>query len=160
LNAINVGCAGFNTVLGPVRPTFLALSAALQSFVWYSVATSTSSDAWKIALPSTAVVLVLSFLPEFLSFARKAKVGNDTVDDADSNLVLIVNGMGCTACATKVDAVLEAEPRVLGHQVVFEEKLAKLTVERGSEDGVVADLCERLTESGFPSELQLDSVDA
>ena len=146
--------------MGPVRPTFLALSAALQSFAWYSVATSTSRNAWKIALPSTFVVLVFSFLPEFLSFTRRAKVAmsaNDTVNKANSSLVLTVNGMGCTACVTKVDSVLEAEPRVLSHAVALEGKLARVTVAPGNEEGVAADLCERLNASGFPSELQRDS---
>ena len=52
---------------------------------------------------------------------------------------------------------LEAEPRVLSHAVALEGKLARGTVAPGNEEGVAADLCERLTASGFPSELQRDS---
>ena len=86
-----------------------------------------------------------------------AMSANDTVNKANSSLVLTVNGMGCTACVTKVDSVLEAEPRVLSHAVALEGKLARVTVAPGNEEGVAADLCERLTASGFPSELQRDS---
>jgi len=158
LSFANVGCAGFNTVLGPVRPTFLALSAALQSLSWYSVAKSTDRVfALKVALPSLAVVLALSFLPEFLSFMRKAKVGNAKYD-----LAITVNDMGCTACAAKVDSILSADPRVLRHEVVFEESLLRLTVAPGNEDNedkILADLCKRLTSSGYPSEPKRDSME-
>ena len=34
LGLLSFGCAGLNTVLGPWRPTFLALSIILQAFIW------------------------------------------------------------------------------------------------------------------------------
>eukprot|EP00957_Ditylum_brightwellii_P175711 13378838-Ditylum_brightwellii.AAC.1 len=34
LNLLSFGCAGFNTALGPLRPTFLALTVAVQISAW------------------------------------------------------------------------------------------------------------------------------
>ena len=98
------GCAGFNTILGPVRPTFLALLAYLN---------------WTARPPlATGVVrLSLALLPEMVHFANRwlayawqnraiQAFTNDTDDIITATVEVEIPTMGCVACVQKIDASL------------------------------------------------------
>merc|ERR1712086_1192044 len=64
LNSFSLGCAGFNTVLGPIRPTLLAITTTVQASSWMVA----YQRPWQY-IPnaiSTVIVISLAFLPEFL----------------------------------------------------------------------------------------------
>ena len=123
LNALSIGCAGFNTVLGPVRPYFMALALTLQLLMWQAV----FADATPLgpALTSTALTVSLTFLPEALNAAMQLSA----VPPTENDLRLRVDGMGCTACSVKVKAALEAVDGVSSCTVVFEEGCAQLQLD-------------------------------
>ncbi|CAD7974881.1 unnamed protein product [Amoebophrya sp. A25] len=64
LNAFSVGCAGFNTVLGPVRPFFLAITIVSQLCMWFAI--EKWAEQFPQAIIATALTSVLSLLPELL----------------------------------------------------------------------------------------------
>ena len=123
LNAFSIGCAGFNTVLGPARPYFMALALTLQTLMWQAV----FADAAPLgpAITSTAVTSCLTFLPEALNAVMQRSAVPPTEDD----LRLRVDGMGCTACSVKVKAALEGVDGVSSCTVAFEEGCAHLQLD-------------------------------
>ena len=101
INAISGwGCAGFNTVLGPVRPLLLPL-----------LLLSTWNLLPQRSLGWTALSLFLAFLPElvyvFNSIARNQwKKQNDTSlqnNAVTATIQLAIPTMGCIACVNKID---------------------------------------------------------
>ena len=144
LNAFSIGCAGFNTVLGPVRPYFMALALTLQAVMWQGVLTGEAP--MDPAITSTALTVSLTFLPELLN----AVMQRDAVPAADVDLRLRVGGMGCTACSVKVKAALEGVDGVSGCTVVFEEGCAQLQLDSGEERAAVEQRAiAALAEAGF-----------
>eukprot|EP00984_Skeletonema_dohrnii_P002365 scaffold821_cov123-Skeletonema_dohrnii-CCMP3373.AAC.5 len=94
------GCAGFNTILGPVRPLLLPL-----------LLISTWNLLPQRSLGWTALSLFLAFLPElvyiFNSLARnqwkKEKYTSLQNNAVTARLQLAIPTMGCIACVNKID---------------------------------------------------------
>ena len=131
LNAMSVGCAGFNTVLGPFRPYFLALAAVLQACVW-----TIEVDARAHGAPADEGIVVgsllcvgLSFLPEALSLWVARRGGDVATSDDGAMLMLRVSGMGCTACTAKVQDALATVPGVAAAAVDLEAESATLRLD-------------------------------
>lgn len=125
LNAFSIGCAGFNTVLGPARPFFMALALTLQIVMWKGVLANTAAYPLEPAIISTVLTTSLTFLPEALNAAMR----RSAVPPAEDDLRLRVNGMGCTACSVKVKTALEGVDGVSACTVVFEEGCAQLQLD-------------------------------
>jgi hypothetical protein len=112
LNAFSFGCAGFNTTLGPWRPTFLALTVTVQTISW-CVAYGRPYQ-WAPTAASTALSAVLTMLPEALALwtARRERLATMHAVSGSStgqkNIQLQLNSLGCSACVAKVSSVLGA----------------------------------------------------
>lgn len=65
LNAFSFGCAGFNTTLGPLRPTFVALTLLVQATSWH-VALPRPWQ-WAPTAATTLLAATLTLLPEALA---------------------------------------------------------------------------------------------
>eukprot|EP00527_Entomoneis_sp_CCMP2396_P004059 CAMPEP_0198151910 /NCGR_PEP_ID=MMETSP1443-20131203/57675_1 /TAXON_ID=186043 /ORGANISM="Entomoneis sp., Strain CCMP2396" /LENGTH=285 /DNA_ID=CAMNT_0043817757 /DNA_START=128 /DNA_END=985 /DNA_ORIENTATION=+ len=99
LNAMSLGCAGLNTVLGPLRPLFLALSISIQLASWYVVAfalssSSSSTLSWVSTALSTIFVALLSFLPEALTLytttsksSKRGQFSEQVTNKNNSNII-------------------------------------------------------------------------
>ena len=137
LNALSIGCAGFNTILGPVRPYFMALALTLQALMWQAVL----ADAAPLdpAIASTVQTVGLSFLPEALTVAMQRSAAPPP---ADGDLWLRVGGMGCTACSVKVKSALEAVDGVASCTVAFEEGRVHLQLDSSAGVGAGAGAAE------------------
>jgi copper chaperone CopZ len=130
LNVFSVGCAGFNTVLGPARPYFVALTMYLQSVVWRQASLKPVDR-----LVATALCAVLTTLPEqlwvwqrrdrWLSWRRNCGV----IAAEGKQLHLRVSGMGCTACTAKVYTTLSAVDGVDACDVALESGTATLRLQ-------------------------------
>merc|ERR1719174_2540633 len=114
LNIFNIGCAGFNTVLGPWRPVFIGLTATLQTAVWAHV--YLNPHMWYMAAVGSVVAFSLSFLPEMLQLFSLSYAGST---GRDESLVLHVDGMGCAACTSAVRSICTADARVVGCALFF-----------------------------------------
>lgn len=159
LNLFSIGCAGFNTLLGPARPHSLACTAALQTAAWRRAIVG--GQAIGATAASSLACAVLCFLPEALywSMGRRGRFSADhaassagaagaadavgalsTASAADSagavgnagaaRCELRVTGMGCTACSVKVKRTLQALDGVEGCDVNFEKASATLRLAR------------------------------
>ena len=64
LNALSMGCAGFNSILGPWRPTLLAWTCLVQVGSW--VVAWDRPYQWAPTATASVVVLSLALLPEVL----------------------------------------------------------------------------------------------
>lgn len=150
LNAMSFGCAGFNTVLGPLRPTFLAFAVILQSFSWY-VAWSRPWQ-WAPTATSTILAVITSFLPEFLalrvtkpkSLASNSKGANSS---CSRTLRFSMNSVGCAACLTTVAGVLKTIKGIHYYETNMETGI--MTVNCGLDCDENA-ILERLDDAGFP----------
>jgi copper chaperone CopZ len=109
LNVLSIGCAGFNTYLGPLRPYFMAIlmvlslqNALSMNTFWSSRIILTMLTRWSVAL-----------LPEGLFLWNKYFVERSlTNDDLSANTLyadveLDVPTMGCVACINSIDTALQ-----------------------------------------------------
>ncbi|CAE8582098.1 unnamed protein product [Polarella glacialis] len=164
LNALNFGCAGFNNILGPLRPTLCALTLCVQSAVWYTALNAPVPQLAYVA-PCTALAVGLTLLPELTYFwvsrAVKAKAHTGLTTGVQSCLALAVEGMGCVSCTKKVAEVLDSFPEVLSREIIFEEKRVRATLSLGVEEArelLLPRLLASVAEAGFQAELAELSV--
>eukprot|EP00966_Prymnesium_polylepis_P266398 6153786-Prymnesium_polylepis.2 len=59
LNTLSVGCAGFNTILGPIRPQMMALTLSLQAFMWHSTLTARGPSRVLGAVAASALTAIV-----------------------------------------------------------------------------------------------------
>jgi len=101
-NALNLGCAGLNGVVGPYRPLPLGWAA-------YAVIRQRGRGA---SLP----IFAASLLPEWValfSWMRQRRGGLAAGEGMAAVTVVAVDGMGCSACVAKVSgAAREALVRI------------------------------------------------
>ena len=160
LNALSFGCAGFNTVLGPLRPQLLALTTTLQLGMWHALLGGAGAGAgaprWPAALAASGVSAALALLPEALhawvhwrggdgggggggglgaGFRQGAGEAAGAAAVAAVALDVQVDGMGCTACTAKVKGALEAMPEVASATVCLQRGAASLLLDGASADG-------------------------
>lgn len=154
LNAFSLGCAGFNTWLGPLRPLMLAVTISLQASMWRVALSGRREGLLLNAAGATLLTLALSFLPELLHLYIHR---NDAPPADEAELCFHVEGMGCTACTAKVQRTVEALPGVAGCSVQLAGGAARVTLdEMAKADARMAAALQRsvaaaLTDVGFPA---------
>ena len=166
LNAMSIGCAGFNTFLGPLRPGLMAVSLCLQASMW-SVAYSRPWQ-WPVVGGSSALTLVLTLLPEAVDLwtrhistapRRSTEATESKAEEVTGRLwevTLALEGVGCVACVQSVTAALmkgEGEERVRGCRVSIEEATATLQVLSEAKPACTK-IVDLLGNIGFPATLQ------
>mmetsp|Transcript_5856 Transcript_5856/g.13558 ORF Transcript_5856/g.13558 Transcript_5856/m.13558 type:complete len:465 (-) Transcript_5856:75-1469(-) len=145
LNILHIGCAGFNNILGPLRPKIRAATGVWLAGVWVAqavgslhIAPSGAKKAasccspphrkWGRLVMISAVCALLTFLPELLLLSGGTALAPPT---AGAFVVpLDVDGMGCEACQTHVKSVLERSSGVISATVDFKTGKAEVVVAR------------------------------
>ena len=165
-NVFSLGCAGFNTWLGPLRPLMLAITVSLQASMWRVALTGRGERLLLSAAGATALTASLSLLPELLhlhihrhdaSVERSAAAAAAAAAAAGAEMCFRVEGMGCTACSAKVQSTVEALPGVAGCSVQLEGGKAKVRLDEvAAVDARMAGALQRsvaaaLKEAGFPA---------
>lgn len=159
LNMMSVGCAGFNKVLGPVRPTLLSMTLLAQVWMW-SVALF--KQPWQIPFMAGISVLtaVLTFLPEAVDAytrALEARIARQSVPDAAGarhEVRMSIPSIGCVACVNKISKVLSEHPRASEIESVHtsvEGASVTLVVRAQRLDDLLASIETALREAGFAS---------
>jgi copper chaperone CopZ len=158
LNAFSLGCAGFNTWLGPLRPLMLAVTVSLQASMWRVALTGRREGLLLNAAGATALTGVLSLLPELLHLYIHRNDEAKRCAPADgAEMCFRVEGMGCTACTAKVQKTVEALPGVAGCRVQLEGGEARVRLdEMAVADARMAAALQRsvataLQQVGFPA---------
>merc|ERR1712187_464735 len=163
LNLLSIGCAGFNTALGPWRPTFMAFMLLMQIFQWRIAAQR--FDMVNRALLSTAISVTLAALPEMLyvkNFVWKSNSTNEgknvAVPQKSLSIVLKTEDMGCIACVDTVRNCIVGLPKVSSCDVSFESKLVSVTCERQPSDEenqkLAGQAVDAMEDIGFSATLQ------
>jgi len=141
MNLAHVGCAGFNKVLGPVRPQLRMLTGGwlgvscllhftrrcpekIPEDIWRK---RQRTGAWRLLL-RTLLCLVLTFLPEVLVWSGGPGVAPD-VRSAEV-LKVKVDGMGCEACQVHVQSVMDRMDGVVSSHVDFATGQAEIVINR------------------------------
>jgi len=160
LNALNFGCAGFNVVLGPIRPFLCALTVCIQGAVWYTALDKPFQLVY--VAPCTFVAAVLTLLPELTAmWVSHSKGSGVSALEFQSSAVLAVEGMGCVACTKKVAEVLDKVPVLLGREINLERKVATVFLaasEANARQEILPGLIAGIKDAGF--EASLSSVTA
>ncbi|GMI57040.1 hypothetical protein TeGR_g3421 [Tetraparma gracilis] len=137
LNALSVGCAGFNAVLGPARPVLLAAAALLQYLAWKTRPS-----------PAAAVAtLLLALSPELLWSGGmwRSRTGRAT----PAFVLDLGDAMGCASCVTTVKRVVEKNAGVRACDMAG--NTARVFLREGEQqEKVQGELAAALTASGFP----------
>eukprot|EP00045_Choanoeca_perplexa_P001261 m.18611 g.18611 ORF g.18611 m.18611 type:complete len:426 (+) comp10835_c0_seq1:134-1411(+) len=128
LDLFHMGCAGFNTVLGPLRTELRILSCFWLTLIW--VHSLKTKARLKPVLASTVVTLVLMFLPELLlTFGGDSyTVFDDDGGDLLTQVKLDIVGMGCEACQVQVKSLIEGFRGVVSSNVDYETGKALIHV--------------------------------
>lgn len=149
---LSVGCAGFNTVLGPLRPTFLALGILSQGMSWYVALRVVRIPQWGVMIGSSSMMVVLSLLPEILASYTKWRIrtnggnsmkkdGAGSNDDSDTIQVVFDMGtsVGCSACVTSISGLLDGISAVTGYEVSVDDNRLKIRCKNGTDPGMILD---------------------
>eukprot|EP00960_Hanusia_phi_P062133 765061-Hanusia_phi.AAC.1 len=163
LNAMSLGCAGFNTALGPLRPHLVASTVIAQSFSWYI----------NFPVPhqrfTTLVASLISFFvtmsPEILYLGARMTRSSSKHDKAakqkqrnGSGALVVVHfkpkAMGCISCANTVRGVFDGVEGIVTDDVSVEKATATLYVKDKYESvKLVTEAVEKVTAAGFPTEI-------
>lgn len=147
MNVVQMGCAGFNTVLGPLRLPLRMLTVAWLAFTWVQCIRKGCFETQKVKLYiQTSLCLFLTFLPELLLVMGGPAIAAPM--DGAEKLVLNVDGMGCEACSMKVKGLLDHANGVLGSHVDFKTGTAELLVNKDWAFNV-NDVSKQLTSKGY-----------
>ena len=164
LSAFSFGCAGFNTLLGPIRPPMIAFTLLMQIVAWYLVLPHPCH--WLPTAAATVLSLVITFSPELLNLyymrqlaAHKATEGSLGASDAAEALRSLPRSvvriafepkaMGCISCVTKVRNALVLHPAVVDCTVSLPHAsaVALLSVAHdGREDAEAANIARHLVD--------------
>ena len=133
-NLLSWGCAGFNTILGPIRPMTVASTTLLQLISWSVAHERPYPSTTPTHAISTLLVVTLTFLPEFLFWyqARRSTttttspglVKNNSKESATTpptttptttpittttttTLEYRLENVGCAACLTTISNIVQ-----------------------------------------------------
>lgn len=152
------GCAGFNSVLGPVRPILLSL---LLFSTWKL--SSQRPIGWAI------LSLFVAFLPELVHTFnlikttqwKKRQISFQNNDVVTAKLQLEIPGMGCVACVNKIDASIRQcksatritqEKSWLNAPEIGKGGMAELIISASTDedvDDIVKSVISTIREAGF-----------
>ena len=171
MNAIaGVGCAGFNNVLGPVRPIFLSF-LVYSTFMTFPGPTMTGLGKW---CSNTAISFFFALMPELLHVWNNntrrrliASRANTAANDAHvrATVELDIPSMGCAACINKIDSTITGCNGVLSGRSWLEDDpkggRARFVIAANSVDDVdaiISSVTGKVNGSGFPCRVDLVDV--
>jgi hypothetical protein len=139
LNVLAVGCAGFNTILGPLRPYFLGL------LLFGSIQ--------RRNLPSTLVRLAVALMPEGLHLLNQRSFSLTTRGTPVSIVEFEVPTMGCVACINSIQNAIVRDKAVVKAKASLytDRKGGKVVVQISQEptQDKLSTLCLAVQQAGF-----------
>lgn len=156
LNIFSVGCAGFNTYLGPLRPIFLSLALCGQIYMWREIKLDSQ---YPSAIKATLLTATVSFMPECLyiyHYIRGKSLINTPSTESSSTtttntkqIVLKLQNMGCLACVNTITNVIQQCKGVIQVQVRLDDGEADVTIV--PTECNVTEMCNNVNDVGFPA---------
>ena len=130
LNFFSVGCAGLNSILGPMRPFFVSVVTISQA--WQFIAIE-KLEQYPRAYASLFVTFVLTFLPEMLylwiqykdykmlQLEKRRDGSNPDETKMTPEYKVKIQGMNCIACVQTIKNTIESTKGVVGRSTVVLE---------------------------------------
>ena len=149
LDVVHLGCAGFNTILGPLRPYTRTLMFVWLGILWYRTIRKSPSLApgFGLLVVRTCITLLLAFLPEILLLSGGPALAPPTKDTRMVSFT--IDGMGCEACLAHVNSILATSSGVVSGRVEnLKSGAANLLVAKDWKFDV-EDISSRLSIAGF-----------
>lgn len=145
LVAFGASAASVSAAFERVRPLFLGIAPVLLGAGFYIVYVrkekcgpdgACATPARKVRQftrgmlwAATAVVLAVTFFPNYIGLLLGRAPAVETGMDGDQTVVLRIKGMTCEACGVQVERELVAVPGVRGASVVYSEKKALVRID-------------------------------
>ena len=149
LNMLSVGCAGFNSILGPARPFFLACALHARVLLRRAAVTSPGVDprVRQMNVYGGALAVAVAFAPEAVALVAKLRRrrGGDVAGAA--SLTLDLPSMGCVACVDAVSRAVRAVDGVVDASVTV--GAATVSVAEAN-DAMAAAISDAVRRAGFP----------
>ena len=150
LNILSVGCAGFNSVLGPARPFFLACALHARVLLRRAAVTSPGVDprVRQMNVYGGALAVAVAFAPEAVALVARLRRRRSGAVGAAS-LTLDLPSMGCVACVDAVSRAICGVPGVVDADV----SVGSATVSvNAANDAIAAAISDAVRRAGFPPE--------
>ena len=151
LNMLSVGCAGFNSILGPARPFFLACALHARVLLRRAAVAAPGVDprVRQMNVYGGALAVAVAFAPEAVALVAKLRRRNSDVAGAAS-LTLDLPSMGCVACVDAVSRAVRSVPGVVDASVSVGS--ATVSVKVAPSEAMAASISEAVRRAGFPPE--------
>lgn len=152
LNMLSVGCAGFNSVLGPARPLFLACALHARVLLRRTAVGALGVDprVRQLNVYGGAFAVAMAFAPEVLALVALSRRRSGEMEGT-SALRLDLPTMGCVACVDSVSRAIRAVDGVVDAHVTV--GAATVCVDKAkAPDAMAASISDAVRRAGFPPE--------
>ena len=151
LNMLSVGCAGFNSILGPARPFFLACALHARVLLRRAAVAAPGVDprVRQMNVYGGALAVAVAFAPEAVALVARLRRRRNDVAGAAS-LTLDLPSMGCVACVDAVSRAIRSVPAVVDADVSVGS--ATVSVKVAPSEAMAASISEAVRRAGFPPE--------
>ena len=148
LNMLSVGCAGFNSILGPARPFFLACALHARVLLRRAAVAAPGVDprVRQMNVYGGALAVAVAFAPEMVALVARLRRRRG---EGAFSLTLDLPSMGCVAC---VDAVSRAVRGVDGVVDATVTVGAATVSVNAADDAMAAAISDAVRKAGFPPE--------
>jgi len=149
LNLLSVGCAGFNSILGPARPFFLACALHARVLLRRAAVAVPGVDprVRQMNVYGGALAVAVAFAPEAVALVARLRRRSGNVGAA--SLTLDLPSMGCVACVDAVSRAICGVPGVVDADVSVGS--ATVSVNKAN-DAMAAAISDAVRKAGFPPE--------
>ena len=147
LNMLSVGCAGFNSILGPARPFFLACALHARVLLRRAAAAAPGVDprVRQMNVYGGALAVAVAFAPEVVALVARLRRRSNVAGAA--SLTLDLPTMGCVACVDAVSRAIRSVDGVVDASV----SVGSATVSvNAADDAMAAAISEAVRKAGFP----------
>jgi len=149
LNMLSVGCAGFNSILGPARPFFLACALHARVLLRRAAVAAPGVDprVRQMNVYGGALAVAVAFAPEAVALVAKLRRrrGGDVAGAA--SLTLDLPSMGCVACVDAVSRAIRSVDGVVDASVTVGAAMVSVTE---ANDAIAAAISDAVRKAGFP----------
>ena len=148
LNMLSVGCAGFNSILGPARPFFLACALHARVLLRRAAVAAPGVDprVRQMNVYGGALAVAVAFAPEAVALVASLRRRRG---EGALSLTLDLPSMGCVACVDAVSRAVRSVPGVVDASVTVGAATVSVTE---ANDAMAAAVSDAVRRAGFPPE--------
>ena len=151
LNMLSVGCAGFNSILGPARPFFLACALHARVLLRRAAVAAPGVDprVRQMNVYGGALAVAVAFAPEVVALVAKLRRRRSSDVAGVASLTLDLPSMGCVACVDAVSRAIRGVDGVVDASVTVGAATVSVTE---ANDAMAAAISDAVRRAGFPPE--------